>query len=254
MRAVLVWQLIFALLLIGLWEGLGRTGAVDASLLPPFSRVALILWEFLQDPRFLADLGLTALEVTVAFAITAPIAVATGFLLGERLHLAKLFNPVLYLVLALPQSIFLPIFILAFGTDFLQKVLFGITHAYFVIVLNAFAAVRSVPAPLVLAARAFGATQAQVYTRIYLPAMLPLVLTGLRLGMIFCITGVLLAEMYASRQGIGRLIFGWGEAYQVPELLAGVLLISALTILVNESMRLMEVRADRRYGASRTAD
>ena len=75
--------------------------------------------------------------------------------------------------------------------------------------------------------------------------MLPLILTGLRLGMIFCIIGVLLAEMYASRRGIGRLIFSWGESYQVPELLAGILLVSLLTIAVNEAMRLAELRVAR---------
>jgi NitT/TauT family transport system permease protein len=81
--------------------------------------------------------------------------------------------------------------------------------------------------------------------------MLPLVLTGLRLGMIFCIIGVLLTEMYASRYGIGHRIFGWGEAYQVPQLIAGVIIVSVLTIIVNEAMRLLEVRAARRYGALR---
>ncbi len=175
------------------------------------------------------------------------------FLLGERIHLAQAFNPVVHFILAVPQSIFLPVFILAFGIGVLEKVLFGVTHAYFVIVVNSFAAVRSIPHALIAAARVFGATRPQIYTRIYLPAMLPLILTGLRLGMIFCIIGVLLAEMYASRHGLGRLIFGWGEAYQVRELLAGILLISVLTIAVNEAMRLAELRAGRFYARASAA-
>jgi ABC-type nitrate/sulfonate/bicarbonate transport system permease component len=122
-----------------------------------------------------------------------------------------------------------------------------------VILVNSFAAVRSIPIPLVAAARVFGATPTQIYTRIYLPAMLPLILTGLRLGMIFCIIGVLLAEMYASRHGIGRLIFSWGEAYQVPELLAGILLISVLTIVVNEAMRLAELHVGHFNARASTA-
>lgn len=237
--------LAFALVLFGGWELIARLGPVDRDLLPPLSEVSAVLWRLLQDPRFLADLGVTAGEVGVAFAIAAPLAVSTGFLLGERLHLAEAFNPAVHFILAIPQSVFLPVFILAFGIGFLEKVLFGITHAYFVIVVNSFAAVRSIPRPLVAAARVFGATRAQIYTRIYLPAMLPLILTGLRLGMIFCIIGVLLAEMYASRRGIGRLIFAWGENYQVPELLAGILLVSLLTIAVNEAMRLAELRVAR---------
>jgi ABC-type nitrate/sulfonate/bicarbonate transport system permease component len=253
MGPALAGYLAFAVVLFGGWELASRLALVNPELLPPLSDVGAILWRFLHDPRFVADLGLTASEVAVAFIVAAPLAISTGFLLGERLHLAETFNPIVHFILAVPQSIFLPVFILAFGIGYFEKVLFGITHAYFVILVNSFAAVRSIPSPLIAAARVFGATRAQIYTRIYLPAMLPLILTGLRLGMIFCIIGVLLAEMYASRRGIGRLIFSWGEAYQVPELLAGILLISVLTILVNEAMRLAEVRVGRFYARASAA-
>ena len=250
MRIVLAAQLCFILVLLGAWEGLLLLG-VDQSILPPIGKVASFILQFISDPDFLMNLGVTAVEISVAFAISIPIAIGTGLVIGESKRLAESVNPFIYLVLALPQSVFLPIFILVFGIGFFEKVVFGITHAYFVIVINTFAAVRSVPNAYVVAARSFGATRAQIYLRIYLPAMLPLVLTGLRLGMIFCIIGVLLTEMYASRFGIGHLIFGWGEAYQVPQLIAGVVIVSILTILVNEGMRLLEVRAANRYGALR---
>jgi NitT/TauT family transport system permease protein len=253
MGAALAGYLTFTLMLFGGWELASRLVLVNAELLPPPSEVGAILLRLLQDPRFVADLGLTASEVGVAFIVAAPLAISTGFLLGERLHLAQTFNPIVHFILAVPQSVFLPVFILTFGIGYFEKVLFGITHAYFVILVNSFAAVRSIPIPLVAAARVFGATPTQIYTRIYLPAMLPLILTGLRLGMIFCIIGVLLAEMYASRHGIGRLIFSWGEAYQVPELLAGILLISFLTIVVNEAMRFAELHVGRFNARASTA-
>jgi ABC-type nitrate/sulfonate/bicarbonate transport system permease component len=253
MGAALAGYLTFAVALLGGWELTARLAVVDADLLPPLSMVCAILWRFLHDPVFIADLELTASEVAVAFLIAAPLAISTGFLLGERLHLAEAFNPVVHFILAVPQSIFLPVFILAFGIGFLEKILFGITHAYFVIVVNSFAAVRSIPRPLVAAARVFGATRAQIYTRIYLPAMLPLILTGLRLGMILCIIGVLLAEMYASRRGLGRLIFTWGEGYQIPELLAGIVLVSVLTIAVNETMRFAELHVGRFHARASAA-
>jgi NitT/TauT family transport system permease protein len=244
-RAALVGQLVFVCVLLMGWEAASRLRWVDPSLLPPFSLVVVTLWGFLGDPSFLADLQVTCLEVLVAFALAAPLAISTGLLLGEKLRWGRVVNPMIHFVLAVPQSIFLPIFILTFGIGFLEKVVFGATHAYFIMVVNTVAAVRAVPAPLVLAARSFGASPVQIYTRIHLPAMLPLVVTGLRYGMIFNIIGVILAEMYASRQGIGRLISFWGEAFKMPELLAGILLISGATIVLNEMMRLWEARFER---------
>ena len=70
--------------------------------------------------------------------------------------------------------------------------------------------------------------------------MLPLLIEALRISMIFTFTGVVLAEMYASRHGIGYQISNWGETYQVRPLLAGVLLVSAMAILFNEAIRWVE--------------
>ena len=244
-RTALLGQVLFVCAVLGGWEGVSRWGWVDRALLPPFSSVIQLLWGFLQSPAFLADLQVTGVEVLVAFLIGAPLGISIGLLLGEKLHWGEVVNPMMHFVLAVPQSIFLPIFILAFGIGFVEKVIFGVTHAYFVIVVNTVAAVRAVPPPLVIAARSFGATPSQIYTRIHLPAMLPLVVTGLRLGMIFNVIGVLLAEMYSSTRGIGRLIFAYGESFQVTELLAGILLVSVATIALNELMRLWEARVGR---------
>jgi NitT/TauT family transport system permease protein len=59
--------------------------------------------------------------------------------------------------------------------------------------------------------------------------------------------------MYASRRGIGRLIFTWGEGYQIPQLLAGIVLVSVLTIAVNEAMRLGELHVGRFYARASAA-
>jgi ABC-type nitrate/sulfonate/bicarbonate transport system permease component len=79
--------------------------------------------------------------------------------------------------------------------------------------------------------------------------MEPLIIEGLRMGLIFTVTGVLLAEMYGSPRGIGRVIFAWGEMFRMRELFAGVLLVVAVTIICNELLRAVEeLRKARRRG------
>jgi len=74
------------------------------------------------------------------------------------------------------------------------------------------------------------------------PSMLPVLLEALRISMIFNFTGVMIAEMYASRTGIGHLIANWGENYQMPELFAGVILLAVIAICFNETVRALEAR------------
>ncbi len=244
-RSAFAAQFVFLCVFVGAWELVARLGWTDKDVLPAFSLVAAELAKLVQDADFMNQLGITAVRVAIAFMIGAPAAISLGFLLGEKLHLGRVLNPVIHFVLAVPQSVFLPIFIQAFGIGFLQKIVFGVTHVFFVVVVNTVAAVQAVPKPLVLAARSFGATPTQIYWKIYLPAMLPLVVTGLRLGMVFNIIGVLLAEMYGSRQGVGLRIFEWGESLQVAKMMAAVVIVSVGTILVNELMRLWEARVGR---------
>jgi NitT/TauT family transport system permease protein len=112
----------------------------------------------------------------------------------------------------------------------------------FVVLMSAAAAVESVKQDYLLVARSYGATRIQVLTRVYVPSMLPILLETLRISMIFNFTGVLIAEMYASRTGIGHMIASWGENFQMKQLFAGVVLLAAAAILFNEAVRFLEGR------------
>jgi NitT/TauT family transport system permease protein len=124
---------------------------------------------------------------------------------------------------------------------------FAIVLTFFIVVPTGIAAVHSVPRGLVVAARAFGATRSQVYTSIYVPAMAPLVLGGVRLGLIFAVHGVVFAEMYGAEYGIGRNIMLWGEQFQMDYLLAAVLLVVVFTVVLNELMQLCETWSRSRF-------
>jgi ABC-type nitrate/sulfonate/bicarbonate transport system permease component len=231
------------------WELAGRLEWVDPDLLPPLSKVLAVLWRLLHDDAFLADIRATALECLVAFAIVAPLGLAFGFLIGESRRLERMLGPALQILLTIPKSIFLPVFVLMLGIGFAQKVVFAVAIAFFIVVPTGIAAVHSVPRALVTAVHSFGATRGQIYTRVYLPAMAPLILGGIRLGLIFTVHGVIFAEMYGSTEGIGRSILLWGEQFQMDYLFAAVLLVVVVTIALNELMQLGESYSRARFNA-----
>jgi ABC-type nitrate/sulfonate/bicarbonate transport system permease component len=242
---VLFVQLAFVALVIGLWAAGSWLGAFDPTLLPSPTEVAAALKTLLRSSDFLADALDTIIRVIAAFAIGAPIALAAGFVMGENIGVGRSLSPLFNLVLSVPQSIFLPLFVLLFGLGFTEKLIFGITHVFFVVAVNAMAAVRQVSHGQGMLARSFGASRFRIYRSIYLPAMAPQIVTGLRLGVIFDIIGILLAEMYASRSGLGVLLLRWGESYAVDKLMAATVLISAVTIIINETMRIWEMHVGR---------
>ncbi|MEE9590071.1 MAG: ABC transporter permease [Hyphomicrobiaceae bacterium] len=224
------------------WEAAVQTGVANARIVPPPSLVLPRAFAMLGDPIVLYHLWITSAQVLLAFILVAPIGVAIGLLLGESDYFGRAFKPFFYFVASVPKSVFLPVFILAFGIGFTQKVAFGMFQAIFVLVISAIAAAESVSSDFVKMARAYGATRRQLYVDIYLPAMLPVVVEGLRLGMIFNITGVLFAEMYVSRAGLGHLVSNWGMRFEMVNLFAGILLAAVLSIAVNETLRWYENR------------
>jgi len=229
-------------LVLAAWELLPRHGIVNPLLLPPLSDVLAMLGELLQRGQVREALGVSALEVLLAFVIAVPLGGALGVLIAENDYLGEVFKPMLFIVFAIPKSIFLPLFILAFGTGIHQKVAYAAFTTTFVVLMSAAAAVESVKQDYLLVARSYGATRPQILFRVYVPSMLPILLETLRISMIFNFTGVLIAEMYASRTGIGHLIASWGENFQMKQLFAGVILLAAAAILFNETLRWMEAR------------
>jgi ABC-type nitrate/sulfonate/bicarbonate transport system permease component len=228
--------------IFALWEVLSRTGLVNPRLLPSASDTLSTLADLLQRGSVRTDLLVTATEVLVAFAIAVPLGCLIGYLIAEYRYFAEVMKPLLFFAFSIPKSIFLPMFILVFGVGFAEKVGFGFFSTIFIVIMSTTTAVESVKVEYLTVARSYGATSAQTAFRIYLPSMLPVLLEALRISMIFNLTGIILAEMYASRDGIGHQIATWGENFQMKQLLAGVVMIAVIAVTFNELVRWVETR------------
>jgi NitT/TauT family transport system permease protein len=228
--------------LLGAWEVLPRLGIINPVLLPPLSTVLAALGDILTRGSVHEAMAVTGAEVVVAFMIAVPLGGALGVAAAENEYFGAIFRPMLFYVFSIPKSIFLPLFILAFGIGFPQKVAYATFSTVFIVIMSASAAVESVKAEHLLVAQSYGATRSQILRRVYVPSMMPILLETLRISMIFNFTGVMIAEMYASRTGIGRMIADWGEAFEMPRLFAGVILLAAAAMAFNEAVRALEAR------------
>ncbi len=244
-----VWQRLSQLLVVvviaAAWEGVVRVGLIHAAILPPPSQVALALYHLAGQDDLHLSAEATAMELITAVALAVPLGIVVGFVVGSSPPLRGLVAPLLYVGNGVPKSLFISLFILALGVGFGQKVAFGIFQAFFVVSVSTIAALDGVPHGLLMVGRALRASRWQMSWYIYLPYMLPVILQGIRLGVIFAAIGILFAEMYVSSVGIGRLIILWGNNYQIANIIAGMLLASVGAIVINEVFRGIEHRVGR---------
>lgn len=242
MRGIAVHRLILIALSLGLWETVAQMGWVDRDFVSPPSRVAKALVA-LMNADILRAARLTVSEVVYAFAISAVMGILVGLVMGRSPLTYRVCQPIVMLLFGLPKVALLPLFILVFGIGFTSTVAFAVSLGLFPILLNVTTGARMVDAPLVNAARSMGAGRLDIFFKLVIPAALPSIVTGLRLGMVQTSLGVLLAELFAATTGLGFFIQIYSSGFRPAELFALFFLVAASAIAVNEFLRYLERRA-----------
>ena len=236
--ATVRWLILAALLVF--WELFPRTGMIPELFLPALSKVLAVLAE---DWRmYLAQLGVTLYEVAFAMLIACGFGILAGALVGGIALLRNLLLPVFSSLYAVPIVILYPIFTAWFGIGSELKIIFAGVYGFFPVMLSTAAGIRTIDEQLLLAARSMGATLPQQITRVIIPASIPTVLTGLRLGGALTIIGVVVSEMLTSAAGIGYVVTYYRTILDSSRVFGAIVMILLLSILFDMFARAIERR------------
>ncbi len=227
------------------WELGPRLRLVDPFFTSQPSRVLAAGVDVIRGGTLWHDAAVSLSEFAVGFALALVVGVPMGLMLGTFPTLRDLLDPPLMAIYATPQLALLPIFVLWLGIGMASKIAVVFIGASIPIIVNSMAGVRQVERPLVLAARSFCATRRDVFVKVILPASLPAVMIGIRLGLSRAVLGVVVAEMYVSQEGVGNQIMRLGSAFRVDRLLVYVLLVSAFGLGATTLARKLEERVAR---------
>ena len=156
--------------------------------------------------------------------------------------LRNLLLPIFSSLYAVPIVILYPIFTAWFGIGSQSKIAFAGIYGFFPVMLSTAAGIRTIDPQFVLAARSMGATLPQLITRVIIPASVPTVFAGLRLGGALTIIGVVVAEMLTASAGIGYLVTLNRTILDSPRVFAGILAILVLSIAYYMLARALESR------------
>ena len=143
---------------------------------------------------------------------------------------------------ATPTIALAPLFILWLGIGIWSKVLVVILLVLFPVTINTEAGLRTTSERLVEMLRSFGATPRQIFFKVSLPSAVPFILAGLKLGIGRGLIGVVVAELFGSRAGLGRLISPSADAFNMPELFAGVVVLAVAGIVMTAGFSWLEGR------------
>jgi NitT/TauT family transport system permease protein/taurine transport system permease protein len=232
------WLLLAAVLL--LWEGLPLTGALPELLLPPLSKTLAVL--YIDRQVYFGALLVTLYEVALSMLIACGLGIMMGALIGGFAVLRNLLLPIFSSLHTVPIVILYPIFTAWFGIGSSSKVIFAGIYGFFPVMLSTAAGIRTIDPQFLLAARSMGATLTQQITRVIIPASLPTVFTGLRLGGALAIIGVVVSEMLTASAGIGYLVTLNRTILDSPRVFAGILSILTLSIAYYMLARAIENR------------
>lgn len=201
---------------------------------------------YLGDPRLVLEqivswietgtlyrhVAATVSATVLGFAVAAPLAIALALLLGSNRGVSGVMHPYILAAFAIPKIILAPLVMIWVGVGFAPALVLAALTAFFLIFFNAYDGIRSAPATLINVMRILGASPATIAVKVRLPAAMPQVALGLRLGLIYAFHGAVAGEMTASNKGLGYLIIFSATKMEVNSVLAGLVVLGVFALML----------------------
>ena len=241
-RRVFYTVVLIALLLI-LWQALFLIFGPRV-LTPPAATFANA-WSTLQTPSEWPDFAESIRAFTLALLIAVGIGVVGGLSIGSWHACAEVFAPLLVNINTVPKVALYPVILLMLGLGIWSKVVFGALHGVIPIMISSIAAVRSVNPIYVRSGRAMHLNRWQMLRRIWVPACLPEIFTGLRLGFSLTLLGTIFGEFFASQKGVGFLLMNAIDLRNIPTIMSLILILVVFAVLVNSLLLAVDRKLHR---------
>src|SRR5580693_4734535 len=223
-----------------LWELISRFLVDNALFLAAPSQIAVAIYNLAVTGQLWHHVGVSAAEFALGYVIAAILGIALGLAMASSATMKQALQPWVSGLYATPTIALAPLFILWFGIGIWSKVLVVITLVLFPVAINTEVGLRTTSERLIEMLRSFGASRTQIFLKVSLPSALPFILTGLKLGIGRGLIGVVVAELFGSRAGLGRLISASADAFNMPDLFAGVVVLAVAGIVMTAGFSWIE--------------
>lgn len=230
-------------LLILWWVMTTGTGTVKQLLFPSPESLWLGLTQL--NSQLLADAWATLSRVVVSWILGSALGVGVGLLMARSRWMMYGLTPIIEAVRPVPPVALIPFVILWFGIGDSGKYFLGALACFMVMVVNTTVAVTNVPPVYVQAARSLGASSNTVYRSVVLPAIVPEILSGFRIGSALAFAVIVAAEFMGADAGIGRLIMQASRTLNTSVVLLGTAVIAVMAVVLDQVISRLSAYATR---------
>lgn len=224
---------------LGLWEVLGSY-VVDPLMLSAPSKITEALFDLMVSGELLDALYQSATTLIYGFVLATVIGILLGMFIGRYRKVEAATDWLVNGLYATPLVALVPLVTLWFGLGFSAKLFIVCIISVFPILINTASGVRNVGASLLDVGNAFAADERQTFVKIILPASIPYIMTGIRLGIGRAIIGMIVAEFYTSVGGLGALIMKFGNQYDTAAMFVPILTLALMGVLLTTIVRKAE--------------
>jgi NitT/TauT family transport system permease protein len=225
---------------LALWEFISRVIVGSKLFLAAPTQVLVALVELTYTGEIWKHVWISSLEFFLGYFLACFLGIALGFAMASSRGAKEALQPWVSGLYATPTVALAPLFILWFGIGILSKIIVVTVLVVFPVAINTETGLLGTSRQLVETVRSFGASPRQIFFKVSLPSALPFIFAGLRLGIGRGLIGVVVAELFGARAGLGQLISQSAETFNMPNLFAGVTVLAVAGIAMTSGFMKLE--------------
>ena len=238
--AIALWRVALGLGLVGLWETAVALGALDPFFVSRPSAIAQRVWAWVSSGFIWTHLAVTLQESILGLLIGAILGTVSGFTLARATFAAKVVEPYIMMLNAVPRVLLAPLFLLWFGLGIWSKVALAVTLVFFIMFFNAYQGVRHADPVLIENVRMLGASERQLVRHVLVPSALTWIFSSLQASLGFAMIGAVVGEYLGSTRGLGYVISQAEGTFDTTGVFSGMAILSFVVVLMSSAVARVE--------------
>ncbi len=222
--------------LLAAYEAMSRLGLVSQRLFPSLGVIAQQLWIYTANGQLIYQASISLERALAGFALALLVGVSLGTAMARSRLIEALVEPLFLFSYPIPKIALYPVFIFVFGLGDASKIALVFLECLYPIVIHVHAGMRSADRVLIWAARNMGASRAQVFTRVLVPASLPIIFTALRIALPVSLIITLVTEIIGESRGLGFFVTFATSSFQYGRALAAFFVIALLGFVLDRAL------------------